>query len=213
MGFFAWVRRTRPTAAGQEGTPDDAHSAQDAQSPPGAVGDGRTEGAPVGRPLPGLLGGPDRSAPVQHVPPDVPTPVSRRRLTDWLAEQGHTWFVDSDGDVGGHWRGRLFHLLCLGERGEILQVRGQWNREAAIERLTELLEACNTWNAERLWPKAYVRVRDDGMVHVTCEVATDLEHGTTDDQLGQLLHCGLSSASVFFDELDVHYPDPVAQAP
>ncbi|MBC7291000.1 MAG: YbjN domain-containing protein [Actinotalea sp.] len=161
----------------------------------------------------GLLGTPQRTAPAQRLGPDVPIPLAPTRLTDWFTAHGHTYFVDSDGDVGGLWRGRLFYFFCFGERSEILQVRGQWNREFAIERLTEVLEICNTWNTDRLWPKAYVRVRDDGMVHVTCEVATDLEHGVTDEQLGQLLLCGLSSASAFFDELDELYPDPAAEAP
>src|SRR3712207_9526794 len=84
------------------------------------------------------------------------------------------------GDLGGLWRGRLFYFFMFGDRSEILQVRGQWKREASIERLEEGLEACNEWNADRIWPKAYVRVRDNGMGHVIAEVATDLEHGVTD---------------------------------
>ncbi|EYR63342.1 hypothetical protein N866_01205 [Actinotalea ferrariae CF5-4] len=202
MGFLAWVRRVGSLAGQRVGT----------LSATGTAGPGPAAGA-AGRPLAGLLGGPQRSAPSQQPADDVPTPLSRTRLTDWFTEHAYTFFVDSDGDVGGLWRGRLFYFFCFGERSEILQVRGQWNREFSIERLTEVLEICNLWNSERLWPKAYVRVRDDGMVHVTCEVATDLEHGVTDDQLGQLVQCGLSSASVFFDELDELYPDPAAEAP
>lgn len=143
----------------------------------------------------------------------MPTPLTADRLRTWFTRHGYTFFVDNENDVGGLWRGRLFYFFLFGEEGEILQVRGQWNREFAIERLTEVLELCNEWNAERIWPKAYLRVRDDGMVHAVCEVATDLEHGATDDQLGQLLHCGLSSANTFFDALDDMFPDPAASAP
>lgn len=188
VGFFSWVRRGL----------DDARPVRE---------------HPLGRPLAGLLGGPDRAAPEQHLPDDVPAPLTSDRLRDWFSGHGYTYFVDDDGDVGGLWRGRLFYFFLFGERQEILQVRGQWNREFAIERLPEVLEICNDWNGEKIWPKAYLRVRDDGMVHVTCEVATDLEHGVTDDQLGQLLHCGLSSTSIFFDHLDEIYPDPAATAP
>lgn len=202
MGLLAWVRRVGALTGRRPGA---ARSAGPAGSHAGE--------AAGGRPLAGLLGGPQRTAPAQSAPADVPTPLSRARLTDWFAAHGYSYFVDSDGDVGGLWRGRLFYFFCFGERSEILQVRGQWNREFSIDRLTEVLEICNVWNGERLWPKAYVRVRDDGMVHVTCEVATDLEHGVTDDQLGQLVQCGLSSAAVFFDELDELYPDPAAAAP
>ena len=87
-------------------------------------------------------------------------------------------------------------------------MRGQWHREVAIERLEEVLDVCNEWNADRIWPKAYVRVRDNGLVHVVSEVATDLEHGATDAQLSQMLFCGLSTGSMFFDALDERYPDP-----
>jgi hypothetical protein len=48
---------------------------------------------------------------------------------------------------------------------------------------------------------------------VVAEVSTDLEHGATDDQLSQLLFCGLSSSTTFFDAIDDLYPDPAAVAP
>ncbi|HEY3436482.1 MAG TPA: YbjN domain-containing protein [Actinotalea sp.] len=192
MGFFSWVRRGRESTG---------------HRPADALG---------GRPLLGLLGLPSRQAPAQGSGPaddDTPRPLTPARLRGWFTRHGYTYFVDDDGDVGGLWRGRLFYFFLFGDHQEILQVRGQWNREFAIERLTEVLDICNEWNAEKIWPKAYVRVRDDGMVHATCEVATDLGQGVTDAQLGQLLHCGLSTASVFFDTLDELYPDPASSAP
>ena len=192
MGLFSWVRRVR-----------------EAEGP-------RTAADAGGRPLRGLLGSPSRQAPEQRAgapDPAIPSPVTAERLRSWFSRHGYSYFVDDDGNVGGLWRGRLFHFFLFGEHQEILQVRGQWNREFAIERLTEVLEVCNEWNADNIWPKAYVRVRDDGMVHVTCEVATDLERGVSDAQLGQLLQCGLSAASVFFDTFDQLYPDPASAAP
>lgn len=143
----------------------------------------------------------------------IPWPLTVGRIVEWFEENGFSYFIDNDGDLGGLWRGRLFYFFLFGDRSEILQVRGQWNREVSIERLPEVLEMCNEWNADRIWPKAYVRVRDNGMVHVVAEVATDLEHGVTDAQLGQLLHCGLSTGSMLFDGMDEMYPDPAAAAP
>ncbi|WP_448060080.1 YbjN domain-containing protein [Cellulomonas hominis] len=144
---------------------------------------------------------------------DTPTPLTSARIVEWFDRNGFSYFVDNDGDLGGLWRGRLFYFFLFGEESEILQVRGQWHREVAIERIEEVLFACNEWNADRIWPKAYVRVRDNGMVHVISEVATDLEHGVTDDQLNQLLFCGLSTGSMFFDSIDELYPDPAGSAP
>ncbi|GIG27939.1 YbjN domain-containing protein [Cellulomonas marina] len=142
-----------------------------------------------------------------------PTSVTPARIAAWMTDHDFSYFVDNDGDLGGLWRGRLFYFFLFGERSEILQVRGQWHREASIERLEEVLDLCNEWNAERIWPKAYVRVRDNGRVHVVSEVAVDLEHGATDAQLGQLLYCGLSTGSMLFDALDERYPDPAGVAP
>jgi hypothetical protein len=142
----------------------------------------------------------------------APVPLDRDRVTEWLAESGYSFFVDSEGDLGGLWQGRLFYFLLFGEADEILQVRGQWNRDVTIERLQEVLELCNEWNADRIWPKAYARVRDNGMVQVYTEVTVDLEFGANDDQLADVLQCGLSTASLFFDSLDETYPDPLRSA-
>jgi len=144
---------------------------------------------------------------------DVPTPLTVARIIAWFEDHDFSYFLDSDGDLGGLWRGRLFYFFLFGEESEILQIRGQWNREVAIERLEVVLEACNEWNADRIWPKAYVRVRDNGMVHVISEVATDLENGVTDPQLSQLLNCGLSTGNMLFDAIDELFPDPAAVAP
>ncbi len=154
--------------------------------------------------------GPPRTVP-QH--PDSLAPVSAQRIMAWLADHHFSYFVDDEGDVGALWRGRPFSFFLFGDHQEIFQVRGQWNREVAIERLEEVLERCNEWNADRIWPKTYVRVRDNGRIHVVTEVSTDLEPGVTDAQLGQLLQCGLSTAMVFMDSLDEAYPDPVGRAP
>jgi hypothetical protein len=144
---------------------------------------------------------------------ELPVPLAPARIARWMSGNGFSYFVDNDGDLGGLWRGRLFYFFLFGEREEILQVRGQWHRELAIERLEEILELCNEWNADRIWPKAYARVRDNGRVHVVSEVAVDFEHGATDEQLSQTLYCGLSTATMLFDALDEHYPDPAGAAP
>ncbi len=143
----------------------------------------------------------------------TPAPLSLARVVEWTADCGYAYFIDSDGDLGGLWRGRLFYFLLFGAQDEILQVRGQWNRDLTIERLEEILEFCNEWNTDRIWPKTYTRVRDNGMIQVFTEVTVDLEHGVTDDQLDQMLQCGLSTGSMFFDALDEFYPDPARQAP
>ena len=143
---------------------------------------------------------------------DALAPLSRDRVTDWLERSGFSYFVDSDGDVGGLWHGWLFYFLVLGERSEVLQVRGQWHRDLTIDRLGEILEVCNEWNAERIWPKTYVRVRDDGSVVVCAEVTVDVGSAVGEAQLDQLLQCGLSTGSMFFEHLDTTFRDPLRDA-
>ncbi|MEP7765263.1 YbjN domain-containing protein [Sanguibacter sp. 25GB23B1] len=142
-----------------------------------------------------------------------PSPLSTARIVDWIKDYGYSYFIDSDGDVGGLWHSRLFYFLLFGPEREILQVRGQWNREITIDRVEEVLEFCNEWNTDRIWPKAYFRVRDNGMIQVYGEVAVDLEHGASDDQLDQVLACGLSTGAMLFDALDEMYRDPAGVTP
>lgn len=142
--------------------------------------------------------------------PLLPRPLTDARIVRWFEDYHYAWFRDNDGDLGGLWRGRCFYFFRFGPAREVLQVRGHWNREASIERLPELLEFCNEWNIDRIWPKAYARVADDGRVTVVAETATDLEAGVTDAQLAELLECGLTTVTRLLDELDDRYPDPLA---
>ena len=140
-------------------------------------------------------------------------PISAERIVNWLGANNYHYFVDDEGDVGGLWNTRLFSFFLYGDDSEILQVRGTWNREISIERIAEVLEFCNEWNGLRVWPKAFARVRDDGMVHLVAEVSTDLEHGVNDDQLDHLMRTALGAGNAFFDAVDDLYPDPAAEAP
>lgn len=145
----------------------------------------------------------------------VPRPVTTERIRLWCESQGFSYFIDDKGDLGGLWgsRGRVFFFLLLGPETQCLQVRGYWTRRFAIERLPEVLELCNAWHIKRVWPVCYARVRDNGRVHVTAEVSTDVSCGATDAQLELMLRLGLSTAAAFFDELDETYPDPAETAP
>ncbi|GII99435.1 putative sensory transduction regulator [Sediminihabitans luteus] len=143
----------------------------------------------------------------------IPRPLSQARLVDWAKEVGLHHFVDSDGDLGWLWRQRRFAVLTLGDERDVLEVRGEWNRVIAIERLAEVLELCNEWNASRLWPRAFARVLDTGAVHVFARVTVPLHHGVTDDQLDQLVGVALHTSTAFFDTVDDVYPDPAGSAP
>lgn len=156
-------------------------------------------GAPRGR----ADGAPARNA---------PAPLGQERIIRWLEQEEYVYFVDSEGDIGGLWDERPVYFYVLGERDEILQVRGMWNRSVALAHLPEVLAATNRWNHDRIFPKAYAQVRDDGAVRIVAEHTVDLEHGVSDAQLAQMLSCALGTIGSMLDDLDRTFPDPFAPA-
>lgn len=144
---------------------------------------------------------------------DVPAPLSVGRVVEAMRSLGYHHFLDAAGDVGGVWLGRLYHVLLLGADQQVLQVRGRWNRRISIERLSEVLALCDQWNRELLWPKSYVRVLDDGFIHLMAEISTPFAAGATDAQIATCVQNGLATGGAVFDALDARYPDPAESAP
>jgi hypothetical protein len=138
-----------------------------------------------------------------------PRPLDIGRVEGYLVGQGYYVMRDEDGDLTGSWDGDRFWFLLLGEQQEILQVRGRWHRVLPLARRSSALLAVNDWNRERIWPKAYLRTEDDEIA-MYAEVSFDLEHGVTDDQLAQLVACGLGTGVQFFAALSGLVPDDPA---
>ena len=143
---------------------------------------------------------------------EKPRPLSTQRVGDDLSRRGYRFRIDDDGDVTGTWDGNRFWFLLLGEHDEILQVRGRWAGALPPGARLAVLQAANDWNRERIWPKVYTREESLGLA-LYAEVSVDFEHGATEDQLDQLLQCGLTTGSMFFEHLDETYPDPLRSAP
>jgi len=64
------------------------------------------------------------------------TPLTRDRIATYLLSRGYRFLLDDDGDLTGTWDGSRFWFLLLGERAEILQVRGRWHRTLPTTRRT-----------------------------------------------------------------------------
>lgn len=127
----------------------------------------------------------------------LPTPVSLARVGNDLARRGYRFRTDDDGDITGTWDGNRFWFLLLGDESEILQVRGRWSGTVPDSARPAVLQACNDWNRERIWPKVYTRAEGGGLA-LYAEVSVDLEQGATDAQLAETVSCGLVTASQFF---------------
>lgn len=139
-------------------------------------------------------------------PPGPPPPEGRREVVAPLTlaaivavldDRADHYVVDANGIVHGRWGDALIQFIRLGERGEILHVRTIAQRRLPVDRLTEAYEFCNSWNHDRLLPKAYVlRADPDGLV-LAGEVTTDLEHGVAQSQLTVLVTAALSTGAAF----------------
>ncbi len=149
--------------------------------------------------------GPRVPEPAPTPVPERATPVTRDRISTHLLSRGYRFVLDDDGDLTGTWDGSRFWFLLLGERSEILQIRGRWHRTLPTGRRTAVLLAANDWNRERIWPKVYVR-EEAGELALYSEVSVDLEHGVTTSQLAQLVACGLGTGVQMFTVLDTLLP-------
>jgi hypothetical protein len=132
------------------------------------------------------------------VVPDRPTPLSVQRIGDYLTGRGYHFRVDDDGDITGTWEGHRFWFLLLGEKQEILQVRGCWSDPIHAASRLDALQVDNDWNRERIWPKVYLRADRSGPTLLYAEISVDFEYGATDIQLGQIIACGLGTAVQLF---------------
>jgi hypothetical protein len=126
-------------------------------------------------------------------------------VAEHLRGSGYRVGRDDDGDLAGMWNGHRFWFIVLGERDEILQVRGRAARDVPAEQRSAALLAVNDWNRDRIWPKAYLQNEDEGL-GLYGEVSVDLEHGVTDAQLARLVDCGLATAIQMFEAMELSQP-------
>jgi hypothetical protein len=120
-------------------------------------------------------------------------PLTNELIAQVLSARGYNFGTDDDGDIGGMWDENLIWFFRRGSQGEMLQVRTLAAVEFTVDDVPKLYAFCNEWNHDRLWPKAFVHVNDDGTARVFGEVTTDLERGVSHAQLDQLIGCGIST--------------------
>ncbi|MCS4535533.1 YbjN domain-containing protein [Corynebacterium sp. HS2168-gen11] len=136
-----------------------------------------------------------------------PRPVSTGRIAAYFDIQGYTYAYDDDCDLEAGFDDNHFSFILQGSKHEVLVVRGTWNQYFPAKYRDEFADFLNTWNRERLWPKAYLLIDEDNEIQIHGEVAADLEYGVTDEQLEQLLECGIGTCLSMFNELDRRYPN------
>jgi Putative bacterial sensory transduction regulator len=125
--------------------------------------------------------------------------LSNEMIAATLDGRGFVYRIDADGDICGNWQGNLIYFFRIGEFREMLQVRALTRRVFSTDEVPRLYAFCNAWNHDRLFPKAYVHVADDGSVRVVGEVIADWEKGVTADQLDQVMICGIATGCQLAD--------------
>ncbi|MEV1286959.1 YbjN domain-containing protein [Micromonospora sp. NPDC049679] len=119
--------------------------------------------------------------------------LTNELIASVLRRHDYNFSTDHDGDLFGRWQENLIYFFRLGETGQLLQVRTMAATSFDIDDVPRLYAFCNAWNHDRLWPKAFVHVDDDGTARICGEVVADLERGVTTAQLDQLLNCGIAT--------------------
>ena len=142
-------------------------------------------------PPPGIEDTPDGVPGGPH--PQTLQPLTNDLIAAVLAARDYTVYTDAEGDLVGKWDDNLIYFFRLGGDGELLQVRTLAGTMFSIDDVPALYAFCNAWNHDRLWPKAFVHVNDDGSARVCGEVIADLAEGVTPPQLDQLVNCGIST--------------------
>ncbi|MDI1460939.1 YbjN domain-containing protein [Catellatospora sp. KI3] len=122
-------------------------------------------------------------------------PLTNDLIAAVLSTRGYNFSTDDDGDIGGVWNDNVVYFLRQGATGEALQVRTIVATGFTVDDVPRLYAFCNEWNHDRLWPKAYVHVNDDGTARVVGEVMADLSRGVSHPQLDQIIRCGISTGS------------------
>jgi hypothetical protein len=113
-----------------------------------------------------------------------------------FTERGDS-FVVEDGGVSGRWGDAYIHFERMGEHREILHGRIVAGRRLPAARLTDAYEFCNSWNHDRLMPKAYVHDAGDGELVLVGDVSTDLARGVAAPQLAVLVDAVLATGVTF----------------
>lgn len=126
-------------------------------------------------------------------------PLSNELIATVLKEHDYTFHTDEDGDLVGKWNDNIIYFFRLGQASELLRIRTIVATVFPIDDVPALYAFCNEWNHDRLWPKAFVHVNDDGSARVCGDVVTDLASGVTAAQLDQILACGISTGCQLAD--------------
>ena len=107
-------------------------------------------------------------------------PISQERIVEYMKNNNRSYLTDKDGDLSVSFgiEGIEFKVFPSVLSEHLLSLTGLHSRDYDRARWAECMEACNHWNAEKLWPKVYLHMNDSkSTAFVVAEWAVDLEQG------------------------------------
>ena len=93
-----------------------------------------------------------RVPPPAAAPTSQNAPLTRERVEAFLCSREGRNIVDSDGDLGGNADGKVFFFFLMGEKQEILQVRGRWNRTLPASAAPQVARVATDCHCEKICP-------------------------------------------------------------
>jgi hypothetical protein len=132
---------------------------------------------------------------------------TRSMIEHFLQESDMRYFTDSDGDflVQFSYDEELgcslnMYFMASGDDAEIYYISARSDRRILKNDWEQALKACNAWNRERRWPKAYLRVdkATDASGEIVLESQIDLEQGVHQELLNSFSQTMIAGVGMFW---------------
>ena len=133
---------------------------------------------------------------------------SRSMVEQFLRSANLKFMIDQDGDYqvtfaedDSYGDAVIVWFISAGEQKEILAIRAHSNRVVPEPEWPRFMALCNTWNADKRWPKVYLATnigREKGG-RLVAEQQFDLEKGIHYDLLAYLCRQSIAVSFQFFE--------------
>jgi hypothetical protein len=133
-------------------------------------------------------------------------PFSYSMIEAFLSSRGYRFLRDQDNDFILQFRyddetdsELTFYLMVQGQRRDIYCILCHSTKRIASEDWARVIMLCNTWNLERRWPKAYLRVNEQqSHGEVILEENLDLEQGIHQELLNDFSATAIAASFAFW---------------
>ena len=132
----------------------------------------------------------------------------RSMIKNYLTRKEYKFLVDSDGDFlikfaydPDYACQMSVYLIVTGSKQDVYSVRIMTDKRIPKSDWGKALMLCNTWNKERRWPTAYLKVNDpdrDPIGTIELNYNLDLEQGIHQELLDDFTSIIISTGDAFW---------------